>query len=107
MAFAAPTLQHFIYINHREAGGVNIKTDKGLLDPRFSGAQIVYKWRDLEPTKGHYDFSAIKADIVNLNSINKKLWIQLQEKCFSLSPNVPAYLLQDPMRQYVCVGLGI
>lgn len=94
---AAPTLQHFIYINHREADGVNIKADKGLLDPRFSGAQIVYKWRDLEPTKDNYDFSAIKADIAYLNSMNKKLWIQLQEKSFSPRPNVPAYLLQDPV----------
>ncbi|STQ90499.1 hypothetical protein EV682_10240 [Iodobacter fluviatilis] len=94
---AASTLQHFIYINHREAGGENIKADKGLLDPRFSGAQIVYTWRDLEPSKDHYDFSAIKADLIYLNSMNKKLWIQLQEKSFTPRVNVPDYLRQDPV----------
>ncbi|MGL4602950.1 MAG: hypothetical protein ACRCU9_02300 [Iodobacter sp.] len=96
--FAAdPGLQHYIYINHREAAGENIRADKGLQDPRFSGAQIVYKWRDLEPVKGHYDFSSIKADIAWLSSKNKKLWIQLQDKSFSPRPNVPDYIMQDPI----------
>lgn len=92
-------LQHFIYINHREANGENIRADKALRDPRFGGAQIVYTWRSLEPKQGEYDFSAIRADIAYLDSIGKKLWIQLQEKSFTPRVNVPRYLLDDPIYQ--------
>ena len=96
---ASQPLQHYIYINHREANGENIRADKALRDPRFGGAQIVYTWRSLEPKQGEYDFSAIKADIAYLDSIGKKLWIQLQEKSFTPRFNVPQYLLDAPIYQ--------
>ena len=41
--------KNYIYFSHREDGGANIRADKVLRDPRFSGAQIVYTWRSLEP----------------------------------------------------------
>ncbi|MEI8600841.1 hypothetical protein P4S55_07180 [Shewanella sp. PP-Sp27a-2] len=41
---ASQPLQHYIYINHREANGENIRADKALRDPRFGGAQIVYTY---------------------------------------------------------------
>ncbi|EGY28784.1 hypothetical protein Rin_00012500 [Candidatus Regiella insecticola 5.15] len=89
--------QHYIYFYHREAAGANIRVDKALQDARFSGAQIVYTWRNLEPSKDQYDFSAIKEDLLYLNSIGKQLWIQLQEKSFTPHYNVPDYILQDPL----------
>jgi hypothetical protein len=96
LAMAQP-LQHYIYFNHREADGRNIRQDQALRDPRFSGAQIVYTWRSLETAPDVYDFSAIRADIAYLNSIGKKLWIQLQDKSFTPRYNVPDYLLHDPI----------
>lgn len=98
-AFAAgQPAKNYIYFPHREANGSNVRTDKALSDPRFSGAQIVYTWRSLEPLKGLYDFSAIKQDLAYLSSIDKKLWIQLQEKSFQPDrKNVPDYLLHDPI----------
>ncbi|MFL1501615.1 hypothetical protein ACI77J_11990 [Pseudomonas sp. O64] len=97
-AFAAgQPAKNYIYFPSREAGGSNIRSDKALSDPRFSGAQIVYTWRSLEPVKDEYDFSAIKQDIAYLGTLNKKLWIQLQEKSFQPNlKNVPDYLLLDP-----------
>lgn len=90
-ALAAP--QHYIYFPYRESGGQNIRNNTSLHDPRFSGAQVVYTWHSLEPTEGHYDFSAIQADIDYLNGMGKKLWIQLQEKSFTPRKNVPDYIV--------------
>ncbi|MDA6072615.1 hypothetical protein NJT12_23625 [Flavobacterium sp. AC] len=91
--------KNYIYFNHREKAGENIQQDKALHDARFQGAQIVYTWRSLEPTKGQYDFSAIREDIAYLNSLGgKKVWIQLQEKSFAPNiKNVPDYILEDPI----------
>lgn len=87
--------QNYLFFYHREEGGANIHTDKALCEQIFSGAQIVYTWRSLEPQKGVYDFTAIEQDISYLNSIGKKLWIQLQDKSFTPRPNVPDYILED------------
>lgn len=63
----------------------------------LEGAQITYSWRQLEPQKGNYDFSAIREDLALLSSRGKKLFIQLQDVTFSESRiNVPRYLLSDP-----------
>lgn len=90
--------KNYIYFPARGESGENIRADKALFDPRFSGAQIVYTWRNLEPIKDKYDFTAIKQDLAYLISIDKKLWIQLQEKSFQpYFKNVPNYLLDDPL----------
>jgi len=89
----------YIYMYQRGTDGADVKTDKALRDPRFSGAQIVYTWRELEPSKDQYDFSAIKEDLAYLDSIDKRLWIQIQEKSFTPRRNVPDYLLNDPVYQ--------
>ncbi|MBT2375780.1 hypothetical protein [Pseudomonas fluorescens] len=95
---AGQPAQNYIYFPSRETNGWNIREDKALSDPRFSGAQIVYTWRSLEPAKDQYNFSEIKQDIAYLSSIDKKLWIQLQEKSFLPNvKNVPDYLLRDPI----------
>ncbi|HXT39958.1 MAG TPA: hypothetical protein VN887_08045, partial [Candidatus Angelobacter sp.] len=39
----------------------------------FEGAQLKYTWRELEPEKDGYDFSAIRHDLTFLNSKGKKL----------------------------------
>lgn len=56
-----------------------------------------FTWRELEPTKDHYDFDALRADLDFLSKHGKKLFIQLQEVTFSTKfINVPEYLLKDP-----------
>ena len=41
----------------------------------FEGAQLKYTWRELEPEKDGYDFSAVQHDLMFLNSKGKKLWM--------------------------------
>jgi hypothetical protein len=63
----------------------------------FAGAQLKYSWRELEPEKDAYDFSAIRKDLAFLNSKGKYLFVQLQDVTFSPSLiNVPKYLRDDP-----------
>ncbi len=75
-------------------------TDLSFLNTEaLEGAQVTYTWRQLEPEKDKYDFTAIDEDLAFLTSKGKKLFIQLQDLSFSESRiNVPLYLLQE--RQY-------
>lgn len=60
------------------------------------GVQIVYNWKQLEPKKGEYDFSAIEHDLSILKRLRKKLFIQIQDRFFDINArSVPAYLLND------------
>jgi hypothetical protein len=62
----------------------------------LEGAQVAYSWRQLEPRKDEYDFTAIREDLEFLTSKGKKLFVQLQDVTFSESlVNVPRYLLED------------
>ena len=85
------SIVHFVYFSK---GRKSIKNHPFLNHPAFKGAQIMYAWKDLEPEKGQYDFSMIKADIAYLKRHNKKLFIQLQDATFNPKYNaVPTYLL--------------
>jgi hypothetical protein len=62
----------------------------------LEGAQLKYTWRELEPGKDDYDFSAIQQDLTFLNSKGKKLFIQLQDVSFDPAlVHVPPFLLSD------------
>lgn len=84
-------IHHFVYFSRdREA----IHDHALLTNDRFEGAQIMYAWRQLEPSKGQYDFSAIQADYEYLVAHGKRLFIQLQDATFSPKRKcVPGYLL--------------
>jgi hypothetical protein len=67
-----------------------------LARPDISGAQIVYSWKSLEPDKGQYDFSAIERDLEYTNSLGKKLFIQIQDRFFSVEDRgIPNYLASE------------
>jgi len=87
------SIKHFVYFaNEREA----IRNHPFLKVGRFTGAQIMYPWKLLEPQKGQYDFSIILEDYKYLLSHKKKLFIQLQDATFSKAFVVlPRYLLSD------------
>lgn len=66
---------------------------KILENPCVSGAQIIYTWKELEPKKDIYNFSQIKKDINFLNTIHKKLFIQIQDRSFQPNIiNIPDYM---------------
>ena len=84
---------HYVFFNlsrERIADSVFLNT------PAFEGAQLKYTWRELEPAKDRYDFSAIRRDLDFLRAHRKKLFIQLQEVSFdSARINVPEYLTRE------------
>jgi hypothetical protein len=83
-------IKHFVYFaRDREA----IHNHPFLKNARLEGAQIMYAWRQLEPSKDQYDFSLIQEDYDYLTSRGKKLFIQLQDATFSPKYKaVPGYL---------------
>ena len=92
---AAPAagVQHYVYFNIERQ---RIHEPWFLASRTFAGAQLKYRWRELEPRRDTYDFSAIHADLTHLQRHGKRLFIQLQDVSFDRSiVNVPAYLLTD------------
>ena len=87
---AQDEIEHFVYFaRDREA----VHNHPFLNCSRFEGAQIMYAWRQLEPSKGQYDFSIIYDDYNYLKSKGKKLFIQIQDATFTLKYKaVPDYL---------------
>lgn len=83
-------IKHFVYFAiDRDA----IHNHPLLSNDRLFGAQIMYPWAKLEPKRGQYDFSAIRADYDYLKSHGKKLFVQLQDATFySVNKGVPDYL---------------
>ena len=92
-SIAAKGVHHYVFFN-RERARIH---ERAFLETKaFEGAQIKYTWRELEPEKDAYDFSAIRQDLAFLTSKGKRLFIQLQDSSFDNSiVNVPRYLLQE------------
>jgi hypothetical protein len=90
-AAAAPA--NFLYM-----GSGDLEANEALLArPDIGGVQIVYNWKQLEPSEGQYDFSAIDGDLAIATGLGKKLFIQVQDRFFDIKArNLPAYLLSDP-----------
>ncbi|KAF9281653.1 hypothetical protein BGZ68_006510 [Mortierella alpina] len=88
---------HFVFA---EEGNLTAIADI-IRRPDIHGAQMIYNWKQLETSKGHYNFSAIDADLQVLETIDpaKRLFIQIQDR-FDLPGNetkrVPEYLLVEP-----------
>lgn len=88
----AKTPENFIYTSSGELEAASViiaRSDIG-------GAQIVYNWRSLEPEKDKYNFSQIEKDLARLKVVNKKLFIQIQDRFFEQNARyVPNYLMND------------
>lgn len=91
-AAAAP--RNFLFTNSDD-----LRAAESLLRrPDIAGAQLVYSWRSLEPAQDQYDFSAIERDLAYLTSLDRKLFVQVQDRFFEVRHrNVPDYLLQEPV----------
>ncbi len=60
--------------------------------PGVTGVLKLYQWKDLEPTRGNYDFSQIQEDLDYLSSKGLQLIVMLQDKTFKNENPMPAYL---------------
>ena len=87
--------ENFVFFNvERE----RIREQSFLESQALVGAQLKYRWRELEPERDVYRFDLIAKDLQFLESNGKKLFIQLQEVSFSAEiVNVPEYLREDPV----------
>ncbi|MFI9644856.1 hypothetical protein ACIHAA_00960 [Streptomyces sp. NPDC052040] len=85
-------------VNYLYASIGDFDTDvKPLLDrPDIAGVQVVVPWKALEHQKGQYDFSAISDALNYTHSHGKKLFVQVQDRFFTLPARLPDYLLKDP-----------
>ncbi len=93
-ANSAPQPRNFIF-----AGGSDLSGVLHLLSrPDIEGVQVLFNWKELEPRKEVYDFSAIDRDLAIAERLHKKLFIQIQDRFFHpIDRNIPAYLLNDPI----------
>jgi hypothetical protein len=62
------------------------------LTPGMRGIMKKYTWRELEPTKGNYNFSKIQADLNWAQAYGMQVIIRIDDKTFSLERPNPAYL---------------
>ncbi len=73
------------------------KSEKMFNNSKIDGVQVVYTWKSLEIDKDKYDFSKIENDLNFLNKLNKKLFVQVQDRFFSPQAKyVPNYIMHDP-----------
>jgi hypothetical protein len=64
----------------------------GSLKPGVKGFMKRYKWRDLEPTQGNYDFSEIRSDLAWTAAYGMRLIVMIEDKSFRPVRLTPAYL---------------
>lgn len=68
-----------------------------LLDrENIAGAQVIFPWKMLEREKDQYDFTQIERVLKILETRHKKMFLQVQDRFFSLPARVPQYLLTEP-----------
>jgi hypothetical protein len=60
--------------------------------PGMRGIMKKYSWRQLEPTKGKYDFSMIQSDLNWAQAYGMQVIIMIEDKTFKLTRPNPAYL---------------
>jgi hypothetical protein len=62
------------------------------IKPGVAGIQRRYTWRELEPAKGVYDFSAVDADLEFLAGQGMQFVMFIEDKSFVSSNPIPEYL---------------
>ncbi|WP_089757322.1 hypothetical protein [Chryseobacterium soldanellicola] len=84
--------QNYIYTSSGDLQNI----EKMIMRKDIGGVQIVYNWKSLEKAKDVYDFSGIEKDLEYLTKLDRKLFIQLQDRFFEPEArHVPDYILND------------
>lgn len=66
--------------------------------PGVKGFLKRYRWRELEPTKGNYNFSEIQADLNYLAGQGMQLIVMVEDKTFKNQNPLPGYLSDQTRR---------
>ncbi len=89
---AASEPAHYMYVNRDHD---RLADSTLLATPNLAGAQVKYTWRELEPTRDHYDLHLIHRDLARVEHAGKRLVVQLQDASFDERINTPDYLASD------------
>jgi len=90
---AAKQPQNFLYLGQDEIEGLLPILDR----PDIDGAQILYIWSNLEPSKGVYDFSMIEHDLAIVRAHHRQFWLQIEDRFFRpAARHLPRDMLTDP-----------
>jgi hypothetical protein len=91
-AYAADP-QNFLFM-----GGGDVAVNSKLLSRAdIGGVQLVYSWKRLEQSQGHYDFAEVEADLALAERLHKKVFLQIQDRFFMHEQRgIPRYLLEEP-----------
>ncbi|MDC8104106.1 hypothetical protein MTQ00_06085 [Chryseobacterium sp. B21-037] len=91
-SFKSQKSQNYIYTSSGDLHDL----EKKIRSKEIGGVQIVYNWKSLEKEKDVYDFSRIENDLNFLSQLDRKLFIQLQDRFFEPEARyVPDYILKD------------
>jgi hypothetical protein len=94
-AYDVNATQNFVYFGLEHS---RIEEPNFLASESIVGAQLKYRWRELEPERDRYDLQPISEDLAFLEEHGKRLFIQLQDVSFEEAiVNVPDYLRDDPV----------
>lgn len=86
--------KNFIYFGLERS---RISEPEFLTTQSIVGAQLKYRWQELEPDRDRYNLRPILEDLAFLEEHGKKLFVQLQDVSFDEAIiNVPDYLREDP-----------
>jgi hypothetical protein len=79
---------HYVSIGRAEVpNGIRAVLGKGV-----AGVQMRYRWAELEPSEGHYDFAAVARDLEAAKSANVQLVALIEDKTFKDERPTPEYL---------------
>jgi hypothetical protein len=86
-------MRQFVYLGQDE-----LRENLPILDrPDIAGAEVIYVWMNLEPTKDGYDFAIVEEDLALAKARGKELYVEIGDRFFR--PNtryLPKYILNDP-----------
>ncbi len=63
-----------------------------VLSPGITGVQMRYRWAELEPEEGQYNFALIARDLDAARRANTQLVAMIEDKSFGAEAPTPAYL---------------
>jgi hypothetical protein len=81
---------HYTVLLH--ATGGQRYMDEAARQPGTRGIMKKYRWRDLEPTQGVYDFAGIQADLAWAQAYGMQIIFMIEDKTFQPERPNPAYL---------------
>lgn len=89
----APALRHFVYLGQDDLDAALPILDR----PDIAGAQVMYIWRNLEPSRGAYDFSMIEHDLALTRARGKGMFVEVLDRFFTpAGRHLPQYMLDEP-----------